>query len=172
MSTALTVLNIAIVVVLLARDWGHRRITLFGLLRPLILAAVVVPFVMPGWDFTGRGLLLVVGAAVIGALLGILTCTFMRVSVDANGRGWTDAGIAYAVAWVVIAGARQLFIYGVQHWFTRDVGKFLVDNHISVNSFADAILLLTLGTMIANRLTILVRSRLAAAPATAALGNG
>src|SRR5690348_14774282 len=108
MSTALTLLNVAIVVLLLARDWGHRRVTLFGLLRPVILAAVVVPFVMPGWDLSGRGLLLILGTAVLGVALGLLTCAFMRVSVDASGQAWTDAGWPYAVAWVVIAGARQL----------------------------------------------------------------
>jgi len=36
---------------------------------------------------------------------------------------------------------------------------FLINNHITVDAFADSILLLTLGTMIANRLTILIRSR-------------
>ena len=78
---------------------------------------------------------------------------------------WTDAGVAYAVVWVVIAAARQVFIYGCQHWFTRDLGLFLIDNRISVNAFADSVMLLTLATMIANRLTILVRTRLAAARA-------
>jgi len=166
MSTALTLLNLAIVAVLLARDWGHRRVTLLGLLRPLLLAAVIVPFVMPGWDLTGNGLILAVAAAVVGAVLGVITCLFMRVAVDAAGQTWTDAGLAYAVAWIVIAAARQAFIYGCQHWFTRNVGVFLVDNHISVDAFADSIMLLTLGTMVANRLTILVRSRRLAAGAS------
>ncbi|MGW5365307.1 hypothetical protein [Actinopolymorpha pittospori] len=163
MSTALTLLNLAIVAVLLVRDWGHRRVTLFGLLRPLLLAAVVVPFVSPGWDLTSNGLVLEVLAAVVGALLGVLSCLFMRVTVDTGGQRWTQAGVAYAVAWVAIAATRQVFIYGCQHWFTRDLGMFLIDNRISVNAFADSIMLLTLATMIANRLTILVRAHLAAA---------
>ncbi|MFR9780600.1 hypothetical protein ACL02O_31695 [Micromonospora sp. MS34] len=162
MSTALTLLNLTIVAVLLARDWGHRRVTLLGLLRPLLLAAVVVPFVSPGWDLAGNGLLLEISAAVVGASLGVLSCLFMRVTVDNRGQMWTDAGVAYAVTWVAIAAARQVFIYGCQHWFTRDLGMFLINNHISVNAFADSIMLLTLATMIANRLTILMRTRLAA----------
>jgi len=39
----------------------------------------------------------------------------------------------------------------------------LIDNRVSVNAFADPVMLLTLATMIANRLTILARTRLAAA---------
>lgn len=161
MATALTLGNLAIVAVLLARDWGHRRVTLFALLRPLLLSAVVIPFVMPGWDLTGNGLLLELATVVAGAALGAGACLFMRVSVDANGQAWTDAGWAYAVVWVAIVAARQAFIYGCQHWFTRALGMFLVDNHISVDAFADAIMLLTLTTVVGNRAAILIRGRLA-----------
>lgn len=48
MSTAITLANLAIVALVLARDLGHRRATMFALLRPLLLAAVVIPFVMSG----------------------------------------------------------------------------------------------------------------------------
>ncbi|GIH18087.1 hypothetical protein [Rugosimonospora africana] len=172
MSTALTLANLAIVAVLLARDWGHRRVTLFALLRPLVLSAVVIPFVMPGWDLTGNGLLLELATVVAGAALGVFACLFMRVSVDANGQSWTDAGWAYALVWLAIAAARQAFIYGCQHWFTRDLGMFLVDNRISVNAFADAIMLLTLTTVVANRAAILIRGRLAANPRSVAVAAG
>ncbi|MFE9689630.1 hypothetical protein [Micromonospora sp. NPDC005806] len=160
MSTALTLANLAIVAVLLARDWGHRRVSLLALLRPLLLSAVVVPFVMPGWDLTGNGLLLELATVAAGALLGVLASSFMRVTVDATGRAWTDAGLAYVAVWIAIAASRQAFIYGCQHWFTRDLGAFLVGNRISVNAFADSIMLLTLTTVVANRLAILIRSRL------------
>ncbi len=158
MSTALTLISIAMVVLVLARDWGHRRATLFALLRPL-LAVLVVPFVMPGWDFTGNGLLLEIAAIAVGALLGVFSNLFMRVSVDGEGRMWTDAGIGYAAVWVAVAAARQLFIYGCQHWFQRDIGMFLYNQHISVNGFADAIMFLTLATVVTNRLAILTRGR-------------
>jgi len=67
---------------------------------------------MPGWDLTGNGLLLALAAVVLGALLGVITCLFMTVSVDTTGQTWTQAGLSYAIAWIVIAGARQAFIYG------------------------------------------------------------
>ena len=171
MSTALTLVNLAVVALLLARDWGHRRATLFALLRPLILSALVVPFVMPGWNFTGNGLLLELAAILIGAALGVLVCAFMRVSVDSTGQVWTDAGVPYASAWIVVALARQAFVYGCQHWFTVGLGRFLYGHHISVNAFADAIMFFMLSTVVANRLTILIRGRLMP-PATAGVMTG
>lgn len=110
----------------------------------------------------GNGLLLELTATAVGALLGVLACLCMRVSTDATGQTWTDAGVAYAVVWVAITAARQLFIYGCQHWFTRDLGMFLINQHISVHAFADSIMLLTLSTVVANRLAILARGRVAA----------
>jgi hypothetical protein len=169
MSTPLTLLNLAIVGLLLARDLGHRRVNVLAMLRPLLLAAVIVPFVMPGWDMTGNGLVLELVTVATGAGLGLLACAFMRVSVDSSGQAWTDAGVGYAVVWVVIAALRQCIIYGAQHWFTKALGRFLFDNHISVTAFADSIMLFTLTTVIANRLAILARSR---ARAVAAVATG
>lgn len=162
MSSAVTILNIAIVVVLLWRDWGRRRVTTFGLLRPLVLFAVVVPFVAPGWDLSGGGLWLVSLAVVLGVILGALPTVFMRVTADPTGQGWSEAGYAYAVGWIVVSALRQLFIYGCQHWYTHALGVFLFDHHISVNAFADSIMFLTLATIVGNRATIFVRSRRAA----------
>jgi hypothetical protein len=58
---------------------------------------------------------------------------------------------------------RQLFIYGCQHWFARDLGRFLIENRISVAAFADSILFFTLALVVTTRAGILVRSRLPSA---------
>jgi hypothetical protein len=158
MSVALTVLSLAIVALVLARDWGHRKVTLFALLRPLI-GVIIIPFVAPGWTASGHGLVLEIAALAVGIALGLLTFAFMKVSVDASGQEWTDAGYPYAAAWIVIAAIRLILIYGTEHWFTRQVGTFLVNNHISVNAFADSIIFLSIGPVVVNRLAILVRIR-------------
>ncbi|WP_055588603.1 hypothetical protein [Peterkaempfera griseoplana] len=159
MSTALTLVSLAVVALVLVKDWGHRRVTLFALLRPLVAAAVVVPFVAPGWDASGDGLALEIGSVVVGALLGLLASAFVKVTADGDGQAWTDAGAGYAAVWVVITALRQLFVYGCQHWYTQDLGRFLFDHHISVAAFADSIMFLALAPVIGNRLAILVRSR-------------
>jgi hypothetical protein len=158
-TTVVTVISLAVVVLVLARDWGHRRVTLFALLRPLIGIAII-PFVAPGWDLSGRGLPLEAGGLVAGIALGLLAFAFMKVSVDASGQAWTDAGLPYAVIWIAIAAARLIVIYGSQHWFTQDLGMFLINNHISVNAFADSIIFLAIAPVVANRLAILIRVRM------------
>jgi hypothetical protein len=159
MSAALTVLSLGIVVLVLARDWGHRKVTLLAVLRPLI-GVVIIPFVAPGWSASGRGLVLEVGALAVGVGLGLLTFAFIRVSVDSAGQVWTDASYPYAIAWIVIAAIRLVLIYGTEHWFTMQVGTFLVDNHISVNAFADSIIFVTIAPVVVNRLAIGIRSRM------------
>jgi hypothetical protein len=157
-TTLVTLISLAVVALVLARDWGHRRVTLFALLRPLV-AVVIIPFVAPGWDLSGHGLPLEVGGLVAGVALGLLAVFFMKVSVDTSGQAWTDAGLPYAAIWIVIAAARLIIIYGSQHWFTQDLGMFLINNHISVNAFADSIIFLAIAPVVANRLAILIRVR-------------
>ncbi|MBP2705045.1 hypothetical protein JOL79_14610 [Microbispora sp. RL4-1S] len=175
MSAALTLASLAIVAAVLIKDWGHRKVTPLGLLRPLLVAAVVVPFVMPGWDMSGSGLVLEIVGLLAGAAIGVLASSFLKVSVDENGQAWTDAGYAYAAVWIVYTAARQVFIYGCEHWYSRSLGMFLIDNHISVAAFADSIMFLSLAPVVSNRLAILIRSRRRAAAhpsARATAGSG
>jgi hypothetical protein len=159
MSAVLTLVSLATVALVLARDWGHRKVSLFALLRPLI-AVVIIPFVAPGWDLSGPGLPLEIGGLVAGVALGVITMAFMTVSVDDSGQAWTDTGLPYAALWVALAALRLILIYGTEHWFTQAVGTFLVNNHISVDAFADSIIFLAIGPVVANRLAILLRVRL------------
>jgi hypothetical protein len=82
--------------------------------------------------------------------------------VDASGQAWTDAGYPYATAWVVFTVARLIFVYGCQHWFTRQLGMFLVDNHIALTAFADSIMFAFIAPVVINRLAIGIRSRVIA----------
>lgn len=85
----------------------------------------------------------------------------MRISIDASGQAWTDAGYPYAAIWIGFTAARLIFVYGCEHWFTRDLGMFLLDNHITVDALAYSILFLFLAPVVTNRLAILVRTRTA-----------
>jgi hypothetical protein len=175
MSTELTLASLLVVVLVLARDWGHRRVTLFALLRPWLAAAIIIPIVAPGFSASGDGIWLEAGGLVLGVAIGLLTLAFMKISVDAGGQAWTDTGYPYAAVWVAFAAARQILIYGSQHWFTKDLGLFLFDNHISVDAFAYSIIFLFLAPVVTNRLVILIRTRNAIfnrpRPAAAGLGQ-
>jgi len=160
-------------------DLGHRRLTAFRLLRPLVLTAVVVPFVMPGFDLQGAGLGLEAAAVAAGLVLGLLTAAAMRVERDpGDGSLFTVAGVVYAAIWIVFGAARALFIYETGHSaaFSKAVGTFLVTNHISVTALADAMLFLGLAMIVTNRCVLFLRGRRVPAPAvaraTASAGTG
>jgi hypothetical protein len=157
MSTGLTVAVLAMVVLVLARDLGHRKISWIALLRPIVLPLVVIPFIGIPWNFSGNGLLLEAAAVLVGLGVGALAGAFMKVSRDTAADTWTDAAAAYAAVWIVVTAARQLLIYGAQHWFTRDLGLFLMDHHIAVAAFADSMLFLSILPVIGNRLLLLLR---------------
>lgn len=167
--SAITIVNLVIFAAVLIKDWGHNRVTLFAVMRPLLFSAVIVPFFLPKFDIGGGGLALEAASLAGGAAVGAFACALLRVSVDETGQGWYDAGYAYVVFWVVITALRQAFIYGCQHWFSRDLGRFLLENQISVAAFADSVLFFTLAMVITTRLGILIRSRRSprTAPATA-----
>jgi hypothetical protein len=97
------------------------------------------------------------GAVLAGAAIGVLTCAFMKVSVDSSGQKWTDAGVPYAAIWIVLAGARSALVYGCTHWFSYSLGMFLINNHIGVNAFGGAIMFLSLVPIVVNRLMIMAR---------------
>lgn len=159
MSNGMTVAVLAMVVLVLARDLGHRRISWLALLRPIVLPLVMIPFVGVDWDFAGNGLALEAAAVLVGLGVGVLANAFMKVSRGADGQAYTDAGLAYAVVWIVATAARQALIYGTQHWFTRDLGMFLMDHQVSVAAFADSIVFLSVLPLVGNRLLLLARVR-------------
>ena len=162
MSITLWTANLLIPVAVLGVDLGRRRLTVMRILRPFVITAVVLPFVMPGIDLHGAGLLIEVAAVAAGLLLGAGTVMFMRVERDpGTGSLWTVAAAPYAAGWIAIALARLAFSYESENSaaFERALGQFLTGNHISVTALADAIMFVGFAMMIATRGALLLRSR-------------
>lgn len=163
MSTSLWISLLVVPVAVLLVDLGRRRLTALRLLRPLIMTAVIVPFVAPKMDLAGKGLDLEIGACVAGVLLGLLAAACMRVErAEASGNSLvTVAGLAYALVWVAFALARLAFVWETENnkSFARQLGQWLMENHISVAAFADAIMFLGFAMLIAHRAALYVRGR-------------
>src|SRR5580658_9506990 len=107
MPTDVLIVNIAVLFAVLEADLGRRKISSFRILRPLFLAAGIIPLFIVHPATSGNGEILEIALAGLGALLGVVAAGgLMKVSFDeASQTLVSTAGSAYAAFWVAVIGA-------------------------------------------------------------------
>jgi hypothetical protein len=158
MPTDVLIVNIAVLFAVLEADLGRRKISTFRILRPLFLAAGIIPLFIAHPATAGDGEVLEITLAGLGALLGLVAASgLMKVSFDVGSqRCVSTAGAAYGVFWVAIIGARLLFTYGANHWYTAQLTHWMVTNGISVDALTDGLIFMAVAMAVTRTLRLAV----------------
>jgi hypothetical protein len=110
------IVNAVVLAAVLEADLGpHRKITKFRLLRPILLAAAIVPLFIEKVTTHGGGLSVELAGAAAGGLIAFALVRVFRSGT--TGKPVSSAKWGYALLWTAVIGARALFSYGADHWF-------------------------------------------------------
>jgi hypothetical protein len=139
------IVNLLILAVVLLTDVGHRKVGWGRVLRPFLVALLIVPLFVKSPQLSGNGLLLEGALLVAGALFGIFGAfTLMKMSKGEDGEVFSNVGVGYAAFWVFVIGARLVFSYGAYHWYSSALGHWMFTNHITTNGLTDGLIFLAI----------------------------
>jgi hypothetical protein len=160
MPTSALILSAAILIGVFTSDLGRRQVGTHRLLRPLMIAGSAGALYLSGFASGGAGLAIELAGAGAGAALGLLVARLMRVESDPRGGvAVSQAGAGYALLWIAVVGARLAFIYGSQHWFSAELGSWMLAHHVTADALTDALVLMALAMTTTRTLSLLIRSR-------------
>ena len=115
----------------------------------------------------GNGLLVELAGIATGLLCGLLVSVLMRVyRSPRTGKPVSAAGLPYALAWVVIVGARAAFSVGATHWFPAQLGQWSAAHQVSAAAITDGLIFMAITLVLIRTASLAARvTRLRSAPA-------
>ena len=158
MPTDVLIVNLAVLFAVLEADLGRRKVSTFRILRPVLLAAGLIPLFIVHPATSGNGEILEIVLAGLGVLLGVVAATgLMKVSFDSvSQKCVSTAGAAYGAFWAGIIGLRLLFTYGANHWYHSQLGHWLITNGISVDALTDALIFMAVAMAVTRTIRLAV----------------
>ena len=155
------IVNAVVLAAVLEADLGsHRTIGRFRILRPLILAVAIVPFFLEKVTTHGGGLAVELAGVAAGLVGGLLAVVLMRVYRSGKtGQPVSSAKWGYALLWIVVIGARAAFSYGAHHWFSQQLGSWLVTNSIPSAAITDGLIFMAVVMLLTRTAVLAARAR-------------
>jgi hypothetical protein len=149
----------------------RRRLTVKALVLPIGIVAYVAASYLKGIPTAHNDLFLVIGAALVGAILGGLAGTFTSVTRGPDGV-FAKAGLAAAGLWILGTGGRLAFQVWATHGGGTDIAHFSASHGItSVTAWTSALILMALAEATVRTGVLAWRSGLLSQGAARALGT-
>ncbi|WP_042435910.1 hypothetical protein [Streptacidiphilus anmyonensis] len=160
MNASVWIVNLAVLVTVLHADLGTKKIAWMRILRPVLLAAGVVPMFAKNIATSGNGLTLEIAGAAAGLLLGLIAAVLLKVRYDGDRKAaFSTGGGWYAALWVAVIGARLLFAYGSVHFFPAQLGHWMFTHQVTADALTDALVFLAVGMLVARTSVLLAKGR-------------
>jgi hypothetical protein len=154
------IVNAVVLVAVLEADLGpHRKIGRMRILRPLLLAAGIVPLFLKAVATHGAGLGLELIGLVVGLLAGMAAAALTKVyRSPVTDSPVSRAGAGYAALWVTVIGARAAFSYGSAHWFSAPLTHWMISHDVSVAAITDALIAMAVAMLLARTVSLAARA--------------
>jgi hypothetical protein len=137
-------IDISLIAIVLLQVRG-RRLTPRELLLPVGIVAFVAYTYLRAIPTAGNDLVLVIGAAALGALLGGLAGRFTSVTAGADGVPFAKAGLAAATLWILGTGGRLAFQVWATHGGGAAIAHFSAAHSITtLTAWTSALILMAL----------------------------
>jgi hypothetical protein len=164
--TQAMLINGIVLFAVLEADLGpHRTIGRFRIVRPLLMAAGIVPLFLTALTTQGTGVVLEIAGAVAGLLGGLLAVSQLTVyRSPRTSKPVSRAGFGYAAVWIAVIGARAAFSYGATNWFGSQLGTWCQAHSVTADDITNTLVLMAV-TMTLTR-TVALAARAATTPAT------
>jgi hypothetical protein len=158
--TQAMIINGIVLAATLEADLGpHRKIGRMRILRPLITTALVIPLFIDSPVTHGNGLLVELAGVAAGLLCGLLVSTLMRVYCSPKtGRPASASGFPYAIAWILIVGARAAFSYGASNWFPTQIGQWCIAHQVTAAAITDGLIFMAIAMVLTRTLSLAGRA--------------
>jgi hypothetical protein len=157
---AAVIIDAVLLTAVLQADLGtNRKIDRLRILRPLLIAAAIVPLYLKAVATTGNGLTLEIAAGVGGIVLGLLATGLMSVyRSPATDGPVTRTGFAYAALWTIAIGARAAFSYGSEHWFSHSLDTWMIQHSVTAAAITDGLIFMAVAMLLTRTIGMAVRA--------------